>query len=208
MHESEKWTWSRSVLSDPQRPHGLQPSKLLRPWDFPDKSTGVGCHCLLHLTRAEAWFPKPLKNHLPCKNTHPHKIFCKGLVSKTVCCLRYPWCDDHSFNSATCNVTGRMALIGCLVLVLNGLEIKSGPHHREFKLYYPGTHLWAYTCECYPCLLTCSGWPSFRLWAAGRWQRRQDNAAAWSCPVLSTHVIIDQEAVIVEESSKLKCVNQ
>ena len=46
-HESEKWKWSRSVVSDPQRPHGLQPSRLLRPWDFPGKSTGVGCHCLL-----------------------------------------------------------------------------------------------------------------------------------------------------------------
>ena len=47
VHESEKWTWSRSVVSDPQRPHGLQPTRLLRPWDFPGKSTGVGCHCLL-----------------------------------------------------------------------------------------------------------------------------------------------------------------
>ena len=46
-HESEKWKWSRSVVSDPQRPHGLQPSRLLHPWDFPGKSTGVGCHCLL-----------------------------------------------------------------------------------------------------------------------------------------------------------------
>ena len=34
-------------MSDPQRPHGLQPSRLLCPWDFPGKSTGVGCHCLL-----------------------------------------------------------------------------------------------------------------------------------------------------------------
>ena len=33
-------------MSDPQRPHGLQPTRLLRPWDFPGKS-GVGCHCLL-----------------------------------------------------------------------------------------------------------------------------------------------------------------
>ena len=40
MHESEKWKWSRSVLSDSLRPHGLQPSRLLRPWDFPGKSTG------------------------------------------------------------------------------------------------------------------------------------------------------------------------
>ena len=47
MHESEKWKWSRSVVSDSSRPHGLQPTRLLRSWDFPGKSTGVGCHCLL-----------------------------------------------------------------------------------------------------------------------------------------------------------------
>ena len=47
MHESEKWKGSRSVVSDSQRPHGLQPTRLLRPWDFPGKSTGVWCHCLL-----------------------------------------------------------------------------------------------------------------------------------------------------------------
>ena len=42
-----KWKWSRSVMSDPQWPHGLQPSGLLHSWDFPGRSTGVGCHCLL-----------------------------------------------------------------------------------------------------------------------------------------------------------------
>ena len=47
MHESEKWKGSRSVVSDPQWSHGLQLSRLLHPWDFPGKSTGVGCHCLL-----------------------------------------------------------------------------------------------------------------------------------------------------------------
>ena len=46
---SNAWKWSRSVVSDPQRPHGLQPSRLLRPWDFPGRSTGVGCHCLLRI---------------------------------------------------------------------------------------------------------------------------------------------------------------
>jgi len=46
MHESEKWKWSRSVVSDSSRPRGLQPTRLLHPWDFPGKSTGVGCHCL------------------------------------------------------------------------------------------------------------------------------------------------------------------
>ena len=39
MHESEKWKRSRSVVFDPQRLHGLQPSRFLRPWDFPGKST-------------------------------------------------------------------------------------------------------------------------------------------------------------------------
>ena len=38
---------SRSVVFDSQWPHGLQPTRLLRPWDFPGRSTGVGCHCLL-----------------------------------------------------------------------------------------------------------------------------------------------------------------
>ena len=27
--------------------HGLQPTRLLRPWDCQGKSTGVGCHFLL-----------------------------------------------------------------------------------------------------------------------------------------------------------------
>ena len=30
-------------MSDSERPHGLQPTRLLHPWDFPGKSTGVGC---------------------------------------------------------------------------------------------------------------------------------------------------------------------
>ena len=50
MHGSEKWKWSRLVMSDSLRPHGLQPTRLLHPWDFPGKSTGVGCHCLLQNT--------------------------------------------------------------------------------------------------------------------------------------------------------------
>ena len=49
MHESEKWKWSHSVVSNSSRPHGLQPTRLLRSWDFPGRSTGVGCHRLLHM---------------------------------------------------------------------------------------------------------------------------------------------------------------
>ena len=49
-HKSEKWKWSRSVVSDSSQPHGLQPTRLLHPWDFPGKGTGVGCHRLLWIS--------------------------------------------------------------------------------------------------------------------------------------------------------------
>ena len=38
---------SRSVMSNSLWPHGLQPARLLCPWDSPGKNTGVGCHSLL-----------------------------------------------------------------------------------------------------------------------------------------------------------------
>ena len=38
---------SHSVLSNSLRPHGLQPARLLCPWNSPGKNTGVGCHFLL-----------------------------------------------------------------------------------------------------------------------------------------------------------------
>ena len=48
---SNAWKWKVKVKSlsrvDSSRPHGLQPTRLLCPWDSPGKSTGVGCHCLL-----------------------------------------------------------------------------------------------------------------------------------------------------------------
>ena len=60
MHESEKWNWSHWVVSNFQRPHGLQPTRLLHPWDFPGKSARVGCHCLLQIFRLAV-----LKDGLP-----------------------------------------------------------------------------------------------------------------------------------------------
>ena len=43
-----------SVVSDSVRPHGLQPTRLLRPWDSPGKNTGVGCHFLLQCMKVES----------------------------------------------------------------------------------------------------------------------------------------------------------
>ena len=40
-------SYSHSVVSDSLQPHGLQPARLLCPWDCPGKNAGVGCHFLL-----------------------------------------------------------------------------------------------------------------------------------------------------------------
>ena len=39
--------FSCSVVSDSLQPHGLKPARLLCPWDFPGRNTGLGCHALL-----------------------------------------------------------------------------------------------------------------------------------------------------------------
>ena len=35
------------IATDSLQPYGLQPIRLLCPWDFPGKNTGMGCHFLL-----------------------------------------------------------------------------------------------------------------------------------------------------------------
>ena len=38
---------SCSIMSNSLQPHGLYPARLLYPWDFPGKNTGVGYYFLL-----------------------------------------------------------------------------------------------------------------------------------------------------------------
>ena len=40
-------------MSNSVRPHGLQPTRLPRPWDSPGKNTGVGCHFLLQCIKVK-----------------------------------------------------------------------------------------------------------------------------------------------------------
>ena len=79
MHESEKWKSSHSVVSDSQRPHWLQPTRLLCPWDFPGRSTGLGCHFLLQcrkmkseseVTQLRPTLGNPMACSLPGSSVH------------------------------------------------------------------------------------------------------------------------------------------
>ena len=46
------------VLSDSLGPHGLQPARLLCPWDSPGKNTGAGCHAYLRgIFPTQGWNP-------------------------------------------------------------------------------------------------------------------------------------------------------
>ena len=41
-------------MSNSVRPHRRQPTRLPRPWDSPDKNTGVGCHFLLQCMKVKS----------------------------------------------------------------------------------------------------------------------------------------------------------
>ena len=114
---------AQSVVSNSLLPHGLQPTRLLCPWDISGKSTGVGCHfplqgifptqglnlCLLH------WQADPLSllhrpPHPPpwsqigkkCLLLHPDAV---SICSP--CTYQPPFCDRCAplFNHHCCLVT-------------------------------------------------------------------------------------------------------
>ena len=41
-------------MSDSVRPYRWQPTRLPRPWDYPGKNTGVGCHFLLQCMKVKS----------------------------------------------------------------------------------------------------------------------------------------------------------
>ena len=74
-------------VPDSLRPHGLQPTRLLPPWDSLGKSTGVGCHFLL-----QGIFPTQGSNPgLPhCRQT-PCPLSHQGSGSRTGAPRTYEW---------------------------------------------------------------------------------------------------------------------
>ena len=69
-------------MSESSRPHGLQPTRLLHPWDFPGKSTGVGCHCLLH--KQSNHDVKTIKIPVTIVVRMPITIYCQPLLHQVL----------------------------------------------------------------------------------------------------------------------------
>ena len=58
---------SRSVVSDSLQPHGLKPTRLLCPWDFPGKDIGVSCYFLL-------------QGIFPTEGSNPGLLHCRQIL--------------------------------------------------------------------------------------------------------------------------------
>ena len=84
MHKSEKWKWSHSVVSDSQRPHGLQPTRLLHPWIFQARVLEWGAIAFSDGGSKLFSFSKNLKkNKRPYKWTYlQNRNGCTGLENK------------------------------------------------------------------------------------------------------------------------------
>ena len=57
---------SHSLMSDSLRPYGLYPTRLLCPWNSPDKDTGVGSHPLL-------------QGIFPTQGLNPGLLYCRWI---------------------------------------------------------------------------------------------------------------------------------
>ena len=88
--------FSCSVVSDSLRSHGLQPARLLCPWDSPGKNTEVACHALL-----QGIFPTQGLNPglLPCRlilYCLSHEASKLGTYFKCRVVTRKIWDDNYS----------------------------------------------------------------------------------------------------------------
>ena len=69
-------------MSDSLRPHELGPTRLLRPWDFPGKDTGVGCQFSIEVI--------PIQIHI---NNDKDSFYSASSATPDISCL---FDDSHS----------------------------------------------------------------------------------------------------------------
>ena len=101
--------FSHSVVFNSLQSHGLQHTRLLRPWNFPGKSTGVRCHHLLHTNSLSLLKLMSIMSLMPSN----HFILCHPLLllpaifpsirvfsSESVLCISWPkyWCFNISIS--------------------------------------------------------------------------------------------------------------
>ena len=92
---------SCSVLSDFLWPHGLQPTRLLCPWHFPGKNTGVGCQFQYWsgpgIETASPGSPALADGFFTYESLQKHpKYLQRNLFAGQGCRCRWEWTRGHS----------------------------------------------------------------------------------------------------------------
>ena len=96
---------ARSIVSDSLRPHGLQPARLLCPWNSPGQNTGVGSLSLL-----QGIFPtQGLNPGLPHCRRILYQLSHKGRL------LRVPWTARRSSQSLLKEISPEYSLEGLIL---------------------------------------------------------------------------------------------
>jgi len=119
-------------VSNSVRPHGLQPTRLLRPWDSPGKNTGVGCHFLLQGMKVESesevtqscpTLSNPMDCSLPGSSIH-------GIFQATVLEWSVIAFSIRSFNHWMAREVPRCAfklILSSLILFTDKMSLKCSP---------------------------------------------------------------------------------
>ena len=142
-------------MFDSLRPHGLQPTRLLCPQDFPGKNTGVGCHFLL-----QGIFPTQRLNPglLHCRKTL-HCMTNQGSVVKLVkkhfyiqfisvqllSCVRFFVTSQSVAHQASLSITNSWSLLKLM----------------SIAFVLPSNHL----ILCHPLLLLPSIFPNIKVFS-------------------------------------------
>ena len=100
-------------MSDSLQPHGLQPIRLLCPWDFSGKNTGVGCHFLLQgILLTQRW------------NPHLLSLACRWIL--------YPLSHRGSPIEVIYNI---------ILLIISGIQCSDSMYVIELALHFCGFHI-------------------------------------------------------------------
>ena len=119
-------------MSNSLRLHGLQPARLLCPWDSPGKNTGVGCHFLLQqviiiISNAHMKFAqiRYAGSHYIPPTTHKGKLFevMDTLISlNVVITMQYVYQSimlhtSHTYNSfSVYNISVKLKMLAIIPL--------------------------------------------------------------------------------------------
>ena len=103
----------RSAMSNSLQPHGLWPTRLLSPWDFPGKNIGVGWHFLLqgifptqglnlHFLCLLCW--RQILHHWAIKEAPSHSIYPRKALGP-----QDQWLSDPFFGSFSFSLEGSLS---------------------------------------------------------------------------------------------------